>query len=110
MLYSVQSRTRLSGPSHRSRAQCVCQHPRELLLRVCRVLGLLLGRGVLLFPVRQELFHVDPDTYFSSETKQKTLEEVAAAFGDKVVLADAPKRASVAGQADHIETASTTIP
>lgn len=43
-----------------------------------------------------------------SETKQKTLEEVAAAFGDKVVLADeGPKRASVAGEgeANHIESA-----
>lgn len=40
-----------------------------------------------------------------SETKQKTLEEVAAAFGDKVVEADeGPKRRSVGG-ADHIESA-----
>lgn len=40
------------------------------------------------------------------ETKRKTLEEVAAAFGDRVVLADeAPKRASVAGDADHVESA-----
>lgn len=40
------------------------------------------------------------------ETKRKTLEEVAAAFGDRVVHADeAPKRASVAGDVDHVESA-----
>ncbi|KAJ5888750.1 Major facilitator superfamily domain general substrate transporter, partial [Penicillium taxi] len=38
------------------------------------------------------------------ETKQKTLEEVAAAFGDKVILADAgPKRGSMDWQTEHIE-------
>ncbi|KAJ5368872.1 Major facilitator superfamily domain general substrate transporter [Penicillium cataractarum] len=44
--------------------------------------------------------------FYFPETKQKTLEEVAASFGDRVVLADeAPKRVSVAGKADHIESA-----
>ncbi|KAF3392828.1 High-affinity glucose transporter [Penicillium rolfsii] len=43
--------------------------------------------------------------FFFPETKQKTLEEVAASFGDRVVLAEeAPKRVSVAGKADHVET------
>lgn len=43
----------------------------------------------------------------SSETKQKTLEEVAAAFGDRVIQADDnPKGASVVGGADHVETAA----
>lgn len=42
----------------------------------------------------------------SSETKQKTLEEVAAAFGDRVVAADdASKRVSVVGEAQHVESA-----
>jgi hypothetical protein len=45
-------------------------------------------------------------THSCSETKQKTLEEVAASFGDRVVLADeAPKRVSVTGKADHVESA-----
>ncbi|OOQ88807.1 MFS monosaccharide transporter [Penicillium brasilianum] len=44
--------------------------------------------------------------FFFPETKQKTLEEVAASFGDRVVLADeAPKRVSVTGKADHVESA-----
>ncbi|KAJ5896704.1 uncharacterized protein N7473_006103 [Penicillium subrubescens] len=43
--------------------------------------------------------------FFFPETKQKTLEEVAASFGDRVVLAEqAPKRVSVTGKADHVET------
>ncbi|GLI80287.1 hypothetical protein PoHVEF18_008640 [Penicillium ochrochloron] len=43
--------------------------------------------------------------FFFPETKQKTLEEVAASFGDRVVLAEeAPKRVSVAGKADHVES------
>lgn len=38
-----------------------------------------------------------------SETKQKTLEEVAAAFGDRVIQAnDNPKGVSVVGGADHL--------
>ncbi|KAJ5232707.1 Major facilitator superfamily domain general substrate transporter [Penicillium chermesinum] len=42
--------------------------------------------------------------FYFPETKQKTLEEVAAAFGDKVVLADeGGKRASLVGNVDHIE-------
>jgi len=42
-----------------------------------------------------------------SETKQKTLEEVAAAFGDRVIQAeDDPKGASVVGGADHVESAA----
>ena len=42
----------------------------------------------------------------SSETKQKTLEEVAAAFGDRVVNQDeGPKRAlDVVGETQHIES------
>ncbi|KAJ5151067.1 Major facilitator superfamily domain general substrate transporter [Penicillium canariense] len=41
------------------------------------------------------------------ETKQKTLEEVAAAFGDRVVLVhETPKQASVAGDANHLESAA----
>ncbi|KAJ5088009.1 Major facilitator superfamily domain general substrate transporter [Penicillium angulare] len=44
--------------------------------------------------------------FYFPETKQKTLEEVAAAFGDRVVIADeGPKRTSVVGRADHIESA-----
>ncbi|KAJ5438289.1 uncharacterized protein N7458_009287 [Penicillium daleae] len=47
--------------------------------------------------------------FFFPETKQKTLEEVAASFGDRVVLADeAPKRVTVAGKVDHIETADAS--
>ncbi|KAJ5084223.1 Major facilitator superfamily domain general substrate transporter [Penicillium alfredii] len=44
------------------------------------------------------------------ETKQKTLEEVAAAFGDRVVLPDdGPKQAaSVVGEADHVESTEAT--
>ncbi|KAJ6014948.1 Major facilitator superfamily domain general substrate transporter [Penicillium herquei] len=45
--------------------------------------------------------------FYFPETKMKTLEEVAAAFGDKVVGAeDGPKRTSVIGSADHIESAT----
>ncbi|OKP10049.1 hypothetical protein PENSUB_4514 [Penicillium subrubescens] len=45
------------------------------------------------------------ENYYYVETKQKTLEEVAASFGDRVVLAEqAPKRVSVTGKADHVET------
>ena len=44
------------------------------------------------------------------ETKQKTLEEVAAAFGDRVVDQDeGPKRAlSVVGETQHIESTHGT--
>ncbi|OQD90429.1 hypothetical protein PENANT_c001G06918 [Penicillium antarcticum] len=44
--------------------------------------------------------------FFFPETKQKTLEEVAAAFGDRVVdQDDSPKRAaSVVGDAQHVES------
>lgn len=42
------------------------------------------------------------------ETKRKTLEEVAAAFGDRVVLADdVPKGESVVGKVDHVESANS---
>ncbi|KAJ5668914.1 Major facilitator superfamily domain general substrate transporter [Penicillium macrosclerotiorum] len=57
------------------------------------------------FVVCSAVFLVIAYLYFP-ETKQKTLEEVAAAFGDRVVLADdGPKRTSTAGNADHIESA-----
>ena len=47
----------------------------------------------------------------ASETKQKTLEEVAAAFGDKVMLVDdGPKRTSVVGQSEHVESTSAGRP
>ncbi|KAJ5485417.1 hypothetical protein N7539_005405 [Penicillium diatomitis] len=45
--------------------------------------------------------------FFFPETKQKTLEEVAASFGDRVVIAEEDtKRMSVAGKADHVESVS----
>ncbi|KAJ5218377.1 Major facilitator superfamily domain general substrate transporter [Penicillium cinerascens] len=44
--------------------------------------------------------------FFFPETKQKTLEEVAASFGDRVVVADeGPKGTSVVGKADHLDSA-----
>ncbi|KAJ5234591.1 Major facilitator superfamily domain general substrate transporter [Penicillium citrinum] len=47
--------------------------------------------------------------FFFPETKQKTLEEVAAAFGDRVIAADDnAKRVSVAGEAQHVESARAT--
>jgi hypothetical protein len=42
----------------------------------------------------------------SRETKQKTLEEVAASFGDRVILADEDPKGAVVGEADHIESAT----
>ncbi|OQE20332.1 hypothetical protein PENSTE_c013G09693 [Penicillium steckii] len=49
--------------------------------------------------------------FFFPETKQKTLEEVAAAFGDRVIAADDnAKRVSVAGEAQHVESAKATEP
>lgn len=44
------------------------------------------------------------------ETKQKTLEEVAAAFGDRVVDQDegAKRAVSVAGETQHIESTHGT--
>ncbi|KAJ5986671.1 Major facilitator superfamily domain general substrate transporter [Penicillium sp. IBT 35674x] len=51
------------------------------------------------------LFFLGVAYFFFPETKQKTLEEVAAAFGDRVIQADDnPKGASVVGGADHVET------
>lgn len=79
--------------------------------------GLLPHRGVLIFSVRNASPSMEISMRengaltISSETKQKTLEEVAAAFGDKVVLADdGPKQASVAGEADHVETVGRPDP
>jgi hypothetical protein len=48
--------------------------------------------------------------FYFPETKQKTLEEVAAAFGDRVVDQDeGVKRAtSVVGDTQHIETTDAT--
>ncbi|KAJ6134394.1 Major facilitator superfamily domain general substrate transporter [Penicillium sp. IBT 18751x] len=44
--------------------------------------------------------------FYFPETKQKTLEEVAASFGDRVVLADEnTKGTSIAGETDHLESA-----
>lgn len=45
--------------SHRSRTQCVCFYSRELLLRLCVLLGLLPRHRVLLLPVRTPItpFH-----------------------------------------------------
>ncbi|KAJ5674954.1 uncharacterized protein N7477_004888 [Penicillium maclennaniae] len=44
--------------------------------------------------------------FYFPETKQKTLEEVAASFGDRVVLADENTKGSViVGEADHLESA-----
>lgn len=43
------------------------------------------------------------------ETKQKTLEEVAAAFGDRVVDQEGTKRSiSVVGDTQHIEATDGT--
>lgn len=48
---------------------------------------------------------------FPRETKQKTLEEVAAAFGDRVIAADDnAKRASGVGEAQHVESARAAEP
>ncbi|KAJ5628544.1 Major facilitator superfamily domaingeneral substrate transporter [Penicillium lividum] len=49
------------------------------------------------------LFFLGVAYLYFPETKQKTLEEVAAAFGDRVVLAD--ERKSVGG-AEHVESAN----
>ncbi|KAJ5920974.1 Major facilitator superfamily domain general substrate transporter [Penicillium verhagenii] len=50
------------------------------------------------------LFFLGVAYLYFPETKQKTLEEVAAAFGDRVIQADdGPKRTSVS-QADHVES------
>ncbi|CAI7648596.1 unnamed protein product [Penicillium manginii] len=49
--------------------------------------------------------------FFFPETKQKTLEEVAAAFGDRVIAADDnAKRASGVGEAQHVESARAAEP
>ncbi len=75
--------------SHRSRPKRFRQYQTELLLRLCRVLVLLPYSGVFLFSVSfSNIFCVMVETLLircGSETKQKTL-EIAAAFGDKVVL------------------------
>lgn len=44
--------------------------------------------------------------FYFPETKQKTLEEVAAAFGDRVVDQDedAKRATSVIGESQHIES------
>ncbi|KAJ5933535.1 Major facilitator superfamily domain general substrate transporter [Penicillium verhagenii] len=50
------------------------------------------------------LFFLGVAYLYFPETKQKTLEEVAAAFGDRVIQADdGPKQTSVS-QADHVES------
>lgn len=77
--------------SHRSRTQCICDHKGELLLCVRGMQCILLGDRVLLFPVRLCFLSschliVLLTRRNCSETKQKSLEEIAAAFGDKVVL------------------------
>lgn len=57
--------------------------------------------------VASTLFFLGVAYFFFPETKQKTLEEIAAAFGDRVIQADDdPKGPSVVGGADHIESAA----
>lgn len=53
----------------------------------------LLGYRLFLFPVRTYPLPLLPEEhvnliYSTSETKQKTLEEIASAFGDRVILPD----------------------
>lgn len=77
--------------------------------------GIFLGHCLLLLPVCQpDHFSSQASTYtdlFDRETKQKTLEEVAAAFGDRVIAADDnAKRVSVVGEAQHVESAKATEP
>jgi hypothetical protein len=73
--------------SHGSRPNRVRKNQAELLLRFRVLLLLLLGYGILLLPVSFPSFiEILRLTLGYSETKQKTLEEIAAAFGDKVML------------------------
>jgi hypothetical protein len=51
------------------------------------------------------------DTTANRETKHKTLEEIAAAFGDRVVVADDVSKAPMAKDevgADHVESSKPT--
>lgn len=109
--------------SHRGWTQCFCQHPRELLLRLCSMLCILLSDRLLLLPVsrwsisvlfvssrmKRDIKRIEELTLFR-ETKQKTLEEVAAAFGDRVVDQDegAKRAVSVVGETQHIESTHGT--
>jgi hypothetical protein len=85
--------------------------------------GIFLGDRILLLPVcsEQMSFLLSPQApkastwtplmRFPRETKQKTLEEVAAAFGDRVIAADDnAKRASGVGEAQHVESARAAEP
>lgn len=99
--------------SHRSRPKRLRQHPRKLLLRLRRVYAFLLGCCVFLFSVSAfpSSLHKH-DANYASETKQKTLEEIASAFGDKVILPDEQgKDGDGDGKADsqHVEAVSVSV-
>lgn len=74
--------------SHRSWSKCLRQYQAELLLRLRWMLVLLPCRDIFLLPVSFShlIYRRNRAHKLQSETKQKTLEEIAAAFGDKVVL------------------------
>lgn len=63
-----------------------------------------------LFDAYERMENLTPMCLLYRETKQKTLEEVAAAFGDRVVDQDEDgKRAtSVIGETQHVESAGQT--
>lgn len=82
--------------SHGSWANSIRDHQTELLLRLCRMYDMLCSDSIFLlpvsafssFPVRTHPHNKSLTRGNLSETKQKTLEEIAASFGDKLILVD----------------------
>lgn len=72
--------------SHGSWSKRIREYSRELLLCLRGMYFVLLDRCLLLLPVRDQssCFWASTDL-LRSETRHKTLEEIAAAFGDRVV-------------------------
>lgn len=74
--------------SHASWSECIHEHPRKLLLCLCWMLRRVSGHYLSLLPRgTTPLFYRSSRTHtlMSKQTKQRTLEEIASAFGDKVV-------------------------
>ena len=81
--------TVVSNYSNSGGPERILQHWRELLLRVrCMLHGLLRSCLLLLSVSMPPGVCYDTVLISPSETKQKTLEEIAAAFGDEVVKVD----------------------
>lgn len=97
---------RLTACSHRSRPHGFCQDQGKLLLRFCVLHYIFPGYSILLLPVRDSICLSRSALILYSETRQQTLEEIAAAFGDEVIDADSGKASTP--QAKDVEQNTTS--